>query len=91
MSDVKTSEHFYGQDEYHRSYFHKIDEPAPLKGDRVDPNLPDLNREKVVDPDNPSAPTRSGRDDKRGEDVEDEPENKTQVTRTRSSRTSGNK
>ena len=60
MSDVKTSEHFYGQDEYHRSYFHDIDAPAPLAKDRVDPNLPDLeSRTKVVDPDFPSAPEKA--------------------------------
>lgn len=64
MSDVKTSEHFHGQDEYHRAYFHDIDAPAPLKKDRVDPNLPNLDTEKVVDPDLPEAPTKSGREDK---------------------------
>lgn len=63
MSDVKTSEHFHGQDEYHRAYFHDIDAPAPLKKDRVDPNLPNLDTEKVVDPDSPEAPTRSGREE----------------------------
>lgn len=63
MSDVKTSEHFHGQDEYHRAYFHDIDAPAPLKKDRVDPNLPTLTKEKVVDPDLPEAPTKSGRED----------------------------
>ena len=63
MSDVKTSEHFHGQDEYHRAYFHDIDAPAPLKKDRVDPNLPNLDTEEVVDPDLPEAPTRSGREE----------------------------
>lgn len=63
MSDVKTSEHFHGQDEYHRAYFHDIDAPAPLKKDRVDPNLPTLDVEKVVDPDLPEAPARSGREE----------------------------
>lgn len=63
MSDVKTSEHFHGQDEYHRAYFHDIDAPAPLKKDRVDPNLPTLDAEKVVDPDLPEAPAKSGREE----------------------------
>lgn len=63
MSDVKTSEHFHGQDEYHRAYFHDIDAPAPLKKDRVDPNLPVLDAEKVVDPDLPEAPAKSGREE----------------------------
>lgn len=63
MSDVKTSEHFHGQDEYHRAYFHDIDAPAPLKKDRVDPNLPNLDTEEVVDPDLPEAPTKSGREE----------------------------
>lgn len=62
MSDVKTSEHFHGQDEYHRAYFHDIDAPAPLKKDRVDPNLPDLDTEKAQDPEAPEAPSKSGRE-----------------------------
>lgn len=63
MSETRTSEHFHGQDEYHRHYFNDLEAPAPLKVDRVDPNLPDLETEKVVDPEMPSAPTKSGRED----------------------------
>lgn len=63
MSDVKTSEHFHGQDEYHRAYFHDIDAPAPLDPDRVDPNLPAGVKVEVVDPDLPSAPEKSGREE----------------------------
>lgn len=62
MSDVKTSENFHGQDEYHRAYFHDIDAPAPLKKDRVDPNLPDLDKEEAADPEAPEAPSKSGRE-----------------------------
>ena len=73
MSDVKTSEHFHGQDEYHRAYFHDIDAPAPLKKDRVDPNLPTLDAEKVVDPDLPEAPAKSGREEAASKDAETKP------------------
>jgi len=86
MSDVKTSEHFRGQDEYHRAYFHDIDAPAPLKKDRVDPNLPSLAKEEVVDPDLPEAPTKSGREDS-GTSAEDtstkDAEPKTTSSKTR--------
>lgn len=81
MSDVKTSEHFHGQDQYHRAYFHKIDAPAPVREDRVDPNLPDLDRDKVVDPDPPKAPTRSGREES-GKGAEPKPEPKAKPVRS---------
>ena len=76
MSDVKTSENFHAQDEYHRAYFHKIDEPAPLKADRVDPNLPADAKVEVVDPDEPGAPTKRAKDEGK---ASREPENKTEL------------